>query len=42
VLGTTDPNLLGYNYSGHVQSIGEETMVAAGLNGVLRTFKKLR
>jgi uncharacterized protein (TIGR03067 family) len=42
VLGTTDLNMLGYNYSGHVQSIGEETMVAADLNGSLRTFRKLR
>lgn len=42
VSGTTDPNLLGYSYIGRVQSIGDETMVAADLAGGLRTFRKLR
>ncbi|APW62673.1 TIGR03067 domain-containing protein [Paludisphaera borealis] len=42
VSGTTDPNLLGYSYTGRIQSIGEDTMVAADLNGGLRTFRKLR
>ncbi len=42
VSGTTDPNLLGHSYSGRVQSIGEDTMVAADAAGGLRTFRKLR
>jgi uncharacterized protein (TIGR03067 family) len=43
VTGTTDLNMLGYNYDGRVQSIGEETMVASDFTtGGLRTFRKLR
>lgn len=39
VSGTSNRNMLGYSYVGRIQSIGEDTMVSADLNGGLRTLR---
>ncbi len=42
VTGTTDRDMLGYGFIGHVQSIGEDAMVTADNSGKLLTLRKLR
>jgi uncharacterized protein (TIGR03067 family) len=42
VAGTTDRDLLGYGFVGHLQSIGEDSMVTTDNTGKLLTLKKLR
>jgi len=42
VTGTTDRDMLGYGFVGHLQSIGDDAMVTADNTGKLLTLRKLR
>jgi uncharacterized protein (TIGR03067 family) len=42
VTGTTDRDLLGYGFVGHLQSIGEDSLVTTDSAGNLLTLRKLR
>ena len=42
ITGTNDRNMLGYGFTGRLQSIGEDTMVTADRTGSLLTLRKLR